>query len=258
MKHIKNTLIHRVELQIDDLTIKFIVDYDEIVGFIRNGLLDKTDSLSNYDLVINANKNTTLFNCYPHIEYNADNGCEVHKACLEWVDKNSVDNKMSEFFLNNVTKDIGPFIENHKRYYTITEDMIKNKYRYWLELPSASDINDFRPDQDDCSFGDYVISCFANNVSNKIFEVIDKLDYETIVNYNILGISIMRKEYDITKALIWKYGLGKDKNGKFRFENDLFNPGSYMLPLLYCRKDYDIIKFFFDHGMTEDYYIHLR
>ena len=62
MKHIKNTLIHRVELHINDLTIKFTVNYDEIVDFIRNGLLDKTNGLSNYDLVINASKNTTLFN----------------------------------------------------------------------------------------------------------------------------------------------------------------------------------------------------
>jgi len=159
--------------------------------------------------------------------------------------------------LNNVLKDIKQFIEHHKKYWTITEDIIEKRYRYWLEMPNARDINNFKPDQDDCPLGDYVISCFAINMPDKICEVLDKLDYETIVGYNILGISIMRKMYNVTKMIIGKYGLGKSENGKFRFENDLFNH-SYMLPLLYCRKDYDIIKFFFDYGMTEDYYIHLR
>lgn len=227
--------------------IDFKLSYDELISFIKNRLLEKTDTFCNYDISIDYDKNTTHFMFYPHVEYIKENGQKMYNKFLKYIQD---DTKISEVL---------DFYEHHKRYYSTTVDKIEERYYRWMKLDNTRDFSGFDIDQSDCSFGDYVIYCFANNMSEEILNVIrdDKLDYETVVNYNILEISIVRSLYSVTKELIKKYGIGKSMEGNYIFENALFNPG-YMLPLLHYRGDYDMIKFFFDHGMTKDYYIHTR
>ena len=249
IKPIENTFKCKILMTMGEWTIDFVLSFDELISFIKNKSLEKTDVLCHYEMSIDYDKNTTHFMFIPHVEYIAENGQKIYHKFVKYIQNDTTISEVLNFY------------EHHKKYYSTTAKQIEERYHRWMtKLDNTQDLSSFNLDDPDCSFGDYAIMCFSKDMSSDILKLIrdDKLDYETVVNYNILEISIVRSMYCVTKELIKKYDLGKSIEGYHIFENALFNPSSYMLPLLHYRGDYDMIKFFFDHGMTEDYYIHLR
>jgi len=247
IKPIENTFNCKILMTMGEWTIDFVLSFDELISFIKNRSLKKTDALCNFDISIDYDKNTTHFMFYPHVEYIEENGQKMYNKFLKYIQDDTTIGQVLNFF------------EHHKRYHSNSINNMEERYHFWIKLDNTQDLSSFDLNQPDCSFGDYIITCFSKDMSEEIVKVIrdNKLDYETVMNYNILEISIVRSMYSVTKELIKKYGLGKSIEDYYIFENALFNPGSYILPLLHSRGDYDMIKFFFDNGMTEDYYIHL-
>jgi len=258
----------------NNLTIKLLFDYREISEFIEKGTyFFNSDRLNGTFQITNKN---IIFYDDDLLSYKDDNGRLAHEKFIELCKsnknlKNLIDfcnfiyGKGNEEYIlrnyvypsNTIEKDLFKFETNN---YLEKDELINKKlygeYANWcIEKGTNDDIDNLIISYINSNSYDCEDLCLGSDDVDIPFE---GLDYETILNHNIIYNAIKRRKYKLVKSIIKTYGLGKDNMGNLKFKRSLFCPDSDALSILFYREEYSLLYFFFENGMTEDYFIHLR
>jgi len=236
-----------IEFEYNSLKIKHKLNIKSMQKFIDNGIYEiYEDGIDDntFKLIINKNTNSIDLSVQPYILSTCEGGKLAHEKFLEFINK--------DHNLRNLIK-LGL---HFNKYHTKSAYIRKNLLTYEFQKSNVSytkNPNEYLKKE---WYGEYAIWCIDNNKPDKLYQHINKLTYQDMINYNIIQRAIRKGKYELVRYIIKLYKLGKDKD-MFRFENDLFCPG-YTLPIIFFREDYGLLYFLFQNGMTEDYFIYLR